>query len=133
MFASLIRTALLLSGQAGSAGADADSLDMFWLLLSFACVIFGGLWLLVKFVPVSAKAPQSARSSQAPAQTPARAPATPRSRRTTPPVEQSKPRALRPIPRRVIRLHAVTPGQSQHEYNVGDQDGTRGSALARVA
>ena len=130
MFASLIRTVLLLSGQAGSAGADADPLDTLWLLLSFACLIFGGLWLLVKLVPAGAKAPQSTRSSQVPA--PAAA-GRPRSRRSQPAVAPPAPRALRPIPRRVIRLHAVTPGQSQHEYNVGDQFGTRGSALARVA
>ena len=36
-----------------------------------------------------------------------------------------------PVRRSVITLHAVTPGQRPHEYNVGD--GTRGSALARVA
>jgi hypothetical protein len=127
MFASLIRTALLLSGQAGSAGADVDALDTFWLLLCFACLIFGGLWLLVKFVPFGTKPPQSTQSSYAPAA------AIPRSRRTQPSVAPQTPRALRPIPRRVIRLHAVTPGQSQHEYNVGDPLGTRGSALARVA
>ena len=33
--------------------------------------------------------------------------------------------------RRVIRLHAVTPGQTPYEYNVGD--GTTGSALSRAA
>jgi len=131
MFASLIRTALLLSGQAGNAGTDADALDTFWLLLSFACVIFGGLWLLVKFVPIGAKPPQSTRSSYAPpAPRSRRAPAAPRTQRA---VKEPAPRALRPIPRRVIRLYAVTPGQSQHEYNVGDPLGTRGSALARVA
>jgi hypothetical protein len=125
MFASLIRTALLLSGLAGNAGVDADALDVFWLLLSTTCVILGGLWLLVKFVPAGTKPPQSARSS--------RVPAKPRASRRQSTVEPTTPRALRPIPRRVIRLYAVTPGQSQHEYNVGDQFGTRGSALARVA
>jgi hypothetical protein len=33
--------------------------------------------------------------------------------------------------RRVIRLHAVTPGQTPYEYNVGD--GRTGSALSRAA
>jgi len=132
MFASLIRTALQLSGQAGNAGTDADALDTFWLLLSLGCLIFGGLWLLVKFVPMGAKPPQSTRSSHAPAPAapPSRRTQASRTRRT---VEPSAPRALRPIPRRVIRLYAVTPGQSEHEYNVGDPLGTRGSALARVA
>jgi hypothetical protein len=127
MFASLIRTALLLSGQAESAAADADSFDIFWLVLSFACVTFGALWLLVKFVPSGAISPQSTRRSQAPA--PGARP-----RRTQPAAVQPRsPRTLRPLPRRVIRLYDVTPGQSQHEYNVGDQLGTRGSALARAA
>ena len=35
--------------------------------------------------------------------------------------------------RRVILLHSITPGQSPHEYNVGDNQGTRGSALVRAA
>jgi len=130
MFASLIRTALLLSGQAGNAGADADALDLFWALFSVACAILGGLWLLVKYVPAGAKPPQSAGASRA--STMPRA-STPRASRAATAVAPPTPRSLRPIPRRVIRLHAVTPGQSEHEYNVGDQWGTRGSALARVA
>ncbi|HKO54158.1 MAG TPA: hypothetical protein VJV79_40900 [Polyangiaceae bacterium] len=38
-----------------------------------------------------------------------------------------------PTLRRVIRLHSTTPGQSPHEYNVGDTLGRRGSALVRAA
>lgn len=129
MFASLVRTALLLSGQAGS-GTDADVLDTILLCLSVVCVIFGALWLLVRFFPIGDKLPQSTGKSKAPA-TARRV--VPRSRHTEPSAETLAPRALRPIPRRVIRLHAVTPGQSRYEYNVGDPMGTRGSALARVA
>jgi len=125
MFASLVRTALLLSGQGGSP-ADADSLDIFWLLLSASSAIGGALWLLLTFLGRGTKAPQSSRSS--------RPPAMPTARRPRP---VSKPNGTtvtqEPAPPRVIRLHAVTPGQSQHEYNVGDQQGTRGSALAHVA
>ena len=35
--------------------------------------------------------------------------------------------------RRVILLYAVTPGQARHEYNIGDSQGSRGSALVRAA
>ena len=35
--------------------------------------------------------------------------------------------------RRVIRLYSITPGQSPYEYNIGDDNGTRASALVRVA
>ncbi|HEY3253773.1 MAG TPA: hypothetical protein VGJ91_07490 [Polyangiaceae bacterium] len=35
--------------------------------------------------------------------------------------------------RRVISLYSTTPGQSPHEYNIGDTRGTRGSALVRAA
>jgi hypothetical protein len=38
-----------------------------------------------------------------------------------------------PARRRVISLHSTTPGQSPHEYNIGDNQGTRGSALVRAA
>ncbi len=34
---------------------------------------------------------------------------------------------------RVIRLHSITTGQSPSEYNVGDHQGTRASALVRAA
>jgi len=57
------------------------------------------------------------------------------------PVASAKPRPVRsagatrrlPVRRRVISLHATTPGQSPHEYNIGDNQGTRGSALVRAA
>jgi hypothetical protein len=35
--------------------------------------------------------------------------------------------------RRIISLHSTTPGQSPFEYNIGDNQGTRGSALVRAA
>jgi hypothetical protein len=129
MLAAIIRTALLVSGQAENiVRTEADADYSFWFVISAACVIFGGLWLLVKFIPVDAKAPQSERVSRTPAMP---NPSCAQRLRT---IEQnSAQRALRPLPRRVIRLHAVTPGQSEHEYNVGDPLGTRGSALVRVA
>jgi hypothetical protein len=37
------------------------------------------------------------------------------------------------LARRVISLYSTTPGQSPFEYNIGDTQGTRGSALARLA
>jgi hypothetical protein len=129
MLAAIIRTALLLTGQAEDiVRTEADADYSFWFVVSAACVIFGGLWLLVRFIPVDAKAPQSERTSRAPAMPNPRCAQRLRSLGHT-----SAPRELRRLPRRVIRLHAVTPGQSEHEYNVGDPLGTRGSALVRVA
>ena len=80
--------------------------------------------------PVSSRAPASQRgappvSSRAPASQRAEGPLSQRA-----PVSEAS--ALR-VRRRVILLHAVTPGQTPHEYNVGDDAGTRGAALARVA
>jgi hypothetical protein len=37
------------------------------------------------------------------------------------------------LPRRIIPLYSTTPGQSPFEYNVGDNQGTRGSAIVRAA
>lgn len=126
MFASILRTALLWLGQGGVDQADAD-VDYIWFFLGTASLIFGALWLLVRIFPSDTKAPQSSRSSRAPA-TP-----NPRCARRLRVLGQTATRSSRPLPRRVISLHAVTPGQSQHEYNVGDRFGTRGSALSRVA
>ena len=36
-------------------------------------------------------------------------------------------RAVPGIRRRIIRLYSTTPGQSRHEYNIGDNQGTRGT------
>jgi hypothetical protein len=48
----------------------------------------------------------------------------------TPPDIRARIQAAR---RRVIRLPSTTPGQSPFEYNVGDNQGTRASALVRAA
>ncbi|HYQ00694.1 MAG TPA: hypothetical protein VER96_18575 [Polyangiaceae bacterium] len=114
MFASLIETALLSSEQVEGSltGLDSESFA-FGCILATAFTIVAMI-LLVKVFP-AAKAPQSQRSPRAP-----------RSQR-------EPPRSPRSVPRRVIRLYAVTPGQAEHEYNVGDPRGTRGSALIRVA
>jgi len=95
---------------------DADA--EVWAGLGTAFVIFALVWLLIKFLPPDSKTAPARRTSRVPV--------------------MAKPRrptvgAVRPIPRRVIRLHAQTPGQSQHEYNVGDRSGTRASALIKVA
>jgi len=47
----------------------------------------------------------------------------------TPSVAHAAPALLR----RVITLHSTTPGQSPFEYNIGDNQGTRGSAQVRAA
>lgn len=129
MFAS-IETALHSSGEAGGialTGAEADSsfLFAFWFVLGLlviaACVLS-----LLKFLP-EAKPPQSQGRPRAPA-TP-----NPHCAQRLRAIDQDAPRSQRAAPRRVIRLHSVTPGQSEHEYNVGDRFGTRGSALSRVA
>jgi hypothetical protein len=129
MFAS-IETALQSSGQTGGlvlTGAEADSsfLFAFWLVLGAALVAICVLSLL-KLVP-EAKPPQSQR--------PARASviSNPHYAQQLHAVDQDPSRLQRAAAPRVITLHAVTPGQSQHEYNVGDPLGTRGSALIRVA
>jgi hypothetical protein len=120
MFASIVRTTLLLAAQApGMPGVDDEADADLLTVLALGFVVFGLLWLLIRFMPSAEKlAPPSRRTSRAPA--------------PTKPQRQSVS-AARPIPRRVIQLHAQTPGQSQHEYNVGDLSGTRASALIRLA
>jgi len=144
MFTSPTETALLSSVQVGGlslTGVDGDSsfLFAFWFILATTFITVGVL-LLVKFLP-EAKAPQSQRPSRAPAmpnqqcaqRLRAQEQEAPRSQRE-PGSQREPPRSSqRSVPRRVIRLHAVTPGQTEHEYNVGDPLGTRGSALSRVA
>jgi len=152
MFASSFETALLSTGQAGGlslTGVDGDSsfLFAFWCVLATVFISAGAV-LLMRFLP-EAKAPQSQRPSRAPAMPNPRCAQrlraqdqdAPRSQRDAPRSERATPRSQRDsspisqrsVPRRVIRLHAVTPGQAEHEYNVGDPLGTRGSALIRVA
>jgi hypothetical protein len=54
-------------------------------------------------------------------------------RRSSPPHAPSIPPSVPAPSRRVIRLHSTTPGQAANEYNIGDNAGTRGSALERAA
>ncbi len=82
-----------------------------WSALAGVLLIGGVLWLIGKVMQSDPEPPASRRVTPVPASAP----------------------LSRRIPRRVILLHAVTPGQSRHEYNVGDQWGTRGTALVRAA
>ena len=149
MFVSLLRTTPWLSDRA-LALAIADDGNDFSLGVAFggAILFFGALWLLVRFVHTEVAAAPSSRRSVAPPSSRRSVAAPPSSRRSEPPPSSRRseppppastrrptaaPASVRPIPRRVIRLHAVTPGQECHEYNVGDNHGTRGSALIRVA
>jgi len=103
---------------------EADDAGDLSLMGTLGVVLFvlGGLWLISLLLHSDARAPQS--------------------RRPVPVVERKGPvaavqgrrsdPAVRRTPRRVIRLHAVTPGLLRHEYNVGDPSGTRGSALVRM-
>jgi len=75
--------------------------------------------------PQSRQAPDSTRAPQS-----SRAPDSTRAPQSSPAPQSSIPEsAPRSIPRRVIRLYEVTPGQSRYEYNIGDESGTRGCAL----
>ncbi len=123
MIASL-RAAPLLSALAALAPSLDDGGDSsLWSALAAVLMIFGALWVLAKVM-------QSGTIDGAD-----KAETAPSSRRAVAaPVAARKRSGSRSrIPRRVIRLHEVTPGQSRHEYNVGDEWGTRGTALVRAA
>jgi len=117
MFASLHATPLasLLALLEPAANDGSDS--TLWSALAGLALLVAVFWAFSKWQGTEAEAPRSRRSMPAPASA---------RRRSEAPVS-------RRIPRRVIRLHAVTPGQSRYEYNVGDDSGTRGTALARLA
>lgn len=162
MLAPLIRTALVLS-EHGLAAAPVDdgSESLMWAALGGACLVAVVVWLLVTVArgaadsrrsaslppasvprsrrpasvrPVSARPVSVPFSSAAPASSRRSASGAPPSRRVAPDADASSPPpSSRRVRRRVILLHAETPGQSCHEYNVGDNSGTRGSVLVRVA
>ncbi len=105
------------------AAAQLDSSDdLLTTLLVLTLFVLLGVAILWLVAPAHAKAPL--RGSQAP-------------RASRPPTGAPRVVArVTPTPaprRRVIRLHAATPGQAAHEYNIGDSSGTRGSALVRAA
>jgi len=123
MFASVLQTTLLWSAQASNFVVEDDASDLsLFGALGVVLFILGGVWLIALLLHSDARAPQS--------------------RRPVPVVQRARPvaavqggksdPAVRRIARRVIRLHAVTPGLLRHEYNVGDPSGTRGSALVRM-
>ncbi|MEI9938524.1 MAG: hypothetical protein WDO69_15005 [Pseudomonadota bacterium] len=95
-----------------------DLLATFFLVILFGLLGLG-LWFMaapgskapVRSKPVARKKPLPARATRA-----------------------SRPAGgALPLRRRVISLHSITPGQSPYEYNIGDNQGTRGSALVRAA
>jgi hypothetical protein len=45
----------------------------------------------------------------------------------TPTRAAAQARAVPSLGRRIIRLYSTTPGQSRYEYNIGDNQGTRGT------
>jgi len=100
---------LLSSAQAADLSEDLGDL---LLAATMGLLLVGGVvWLLFYLTRSGTPAPSSRRAPRV-ASAPARGPA--RSRLKT--------------PRRVIPLPAETPGQSPHEYNLGDTSGARGSA-----
>jgi len=133
VFASIAQTALLLSAHASNyVRADGDGDSPAWLQIGGLVMAFWliGLWLR----------PPPLRKKRARRQRPARVSPL-NDWRTESDVESAKaysttsvqagpPEEWSSAPessqRRVISLHAVTPGQSQQEYNVGDRSGTRG-------
>lgn len=89
------------------------------LLVGVIAVLVGRPWRKTSLAPGSVRKPK-----QSPPPASRRAAA----RVHSTPVEVDAPAHSQ---RRVIRLHAITPGQTPYEYNVGD--GTTGSAPSRAA
>jgi len=119
MFASVAQATVLLSTRAsGLVRADSEVDSSFWSVLPTVVLLFGVLWLLVKLMPAEAHSleaqPNAAKAKRQD-------------------VQVLDVRRARAASARVIPLHAVTPGQSQHEYNLGDQSGTRGSRRPRTS
>jgi len=99
--------------------ASSDTLTTLFILLLFLPLAVSYWWTLVSRRSNHVKA--AARHKPGARGTP------------PPPPAVSIPRGA-PAPwRPVIRLHSTTPGQSPNEYNVGDEQGTRGSTLVRAA
>jgi len=119
MFASAVQTTMLWSARTwGLIRADSEPDASFWSALPIVVLLCGVLWLLVKLMPPEAHSlggqPKAAKAK----------------------LEDVQVLDVRRAPgarARVIRLHAVTPGQSEHDYNLGDQSGTRGSRLSRTS
>ena len=95
--------------------APTDEAFVVMSLLALGLLLLGVLFVVATF---SSKAPRQRKSVPAPWPLPVRPSLTPR---------------RLPVRRRVISLHSTTPGQSPYEYNIGDNHGTRGSALVRAA
>ena len=100
----------------------ADLTDDAFIVMSLLalCLLFLGVW---HAVATFSKARRQRKSMAGAKPLPVRPSATVGSRRP----------ARLPVRRRVISLHSSTPGQARHEYNIGDNQGTRGSALVRAA
>ena len=118
MFASVVQTAMLSCARAsGLIRADDEDIgSSLWSALPTLIVCLGVLWLLVRlFAPEGHLQPRNAAKKT--------------KRQKIHVLSVSS--AHRPRPR-VIDLHAVTPGQSRHDYNVGDSSGTQSSRSQKL-
>ena len=113
MAAFLPSLSLLMA--AANKGDSSDHFLPLLILFSLCLALAGGTWLWL-LIPAKTSLPQPPVADQAPL-----------------PAEGTPVIDGVPAVRRVIRLHSTTPGQSPHEYNIGDNQGRRGSALVRAA
>ena len=114
MAAFLPSLSLLMA--AANKGDSSDNFVPLLILFSLCLAMAGATWLWLS-IPAKASLPQP----------PVADPSAPLPAEGTPVIDGI------PAVRRVIRLHSTTPGQSPHEYNIGDNQGRRGSALVRAA